>query len=479
MGLSTDKAAANILALAVPLAAVAYFMVVWNKSSTKKAKSLQLPSAETGMLENIRKLSGPECPFWMLETARKMGQYSYRINLPLPGGTYIVGDYDLVLKILNDATTDKPAGVYAVFSKITGGLPNIFTATNGAYWKLVRKSTAHAFSKNEVGRMISIADVNAKQWMLELDQLIANGQSFDPSHAMPKLTFDVICSAAFEFTPSLEDCEAFVSSLEICLREFSFRQSTNPLRAMFGIFIPGVRKAHREANKVQAFAWRVLEAYRSNPNKSTNKTLIRLIVENPNFPSDEHRIGEIITFLIAGQDTTGYTLSTTLTLMAKYPEIAKKLRNELAKVDPKDWANVEYYRQVMKESMRLIPVAVTGSIRITGRDFEHNGQMIPKGANIFLPQFLPFRNGKVFQDPDEFKPERWANPTEAMKESMIPFSAGNRNCVGQALAKAEIDAVIPLLMTNFDFEIEEAGSPDYFLTLKIAGAKLKAKRVSA
>lgn len=467
------------LAVAVPLAAATYYL--YTKSKTKVVDPTVVPYAEAGMLETIRKLSGPEAPFWMIETARKLGQMVYKMNLPLAGGTYIVGDTDLVLKILQDKTTDKPEALYSVFSKVTGGIPNIFTSTNNDYWKFVRKSTAHAFSRNEVGRMISIAKDKAEEWMKELDRMIEKDQSFDPAMAMTKVTFDVILSAAFEYIPLPQEYDAFVESLEICLREFSYKQSTNPLRATFGMFIPEVRQAMREAEKIQAFAQRILDHYRANPNKSSNNTLIRLICENPGFPSDRHRIGEIVTFLIAGHDTTGYTISNTLILLAKHPDVAKKLRTELNKVtDPKEWSNVDYYRCVMKESTRCLPVGATGSIRITGREFVcNNGQVIPKGANVFMPQFVPYQNGTVFPDPDAFSPDRWMNATKAMNDTIIPFSMGSRNCVGQALAKAEMDALIPLLVTKFDFMIEEEGTPDYFLTLKIAGAKLKAKRVSA
>ena len=479
MGLSKERT----LAISVPLVAAATTYYLYRKNISKSKDSKAVPCAEAGMIETIQKLGGSECPFWMMETARKLGSNVYKMNIPVPGGTYLVGDADLALRILRDKSSDKPQALYSIFSKITGGLPTIFTSTNNDYWKFVRKSSAHAFSKNEVGRMISIAKQAAETLIRDIDRMIEQDQSFDPAVTMTRLTFDVILSAAFEYTPQPQEFEDFVSSLEICLREFSYRQSTNPLRAMFGILIPEVRQAMREAKKVQAFTQRVLEHYRANPNKSSlNNTLIRLIADNPDFPSDRHRIGEMVTFLIAGHDTTGFTISNTLILLAQHPQITQKLRSELNQVqDPNEWSKVEYYQHVMKESTRCLPVAATGSIRITGREFEHQeGRMIiPKGANVFMPQYVPYHDDAVFPDPERFHPDRWIHATKAMNDTIIPFSAGNRNCVGQALAKAEIDALIPLLVTQFDFIVEEEGTPDYFLTLKIAGAKLKAKRISA
>jgi len=132
-----------------------------------------------------------------------------------------------------------------------------------------------------------------------------------------------------------------------------------------------------------------------------------------------------------------------------------------------------------KESMRLMPAAAIDSARQTGREYVYHGEMVPYGSFYHLARVchVMFRNEAVFEKPNEFVPERWLNPTDAMKDAFVPFATGNRNCAGQALAKAQIDSVLPRLITTFDFQLECEGELDCFLTLKYAGARLKAKRL--
>jgi cytochrome P450 len=171
---------------------------------------------------------------------------------------------------------------------------------------------------------------------------------------------------------------------------------------------------------------------------------------------------------------TGITLSTTLILLAKHPQYAKKLREELAK--SKSPGDCEYLKFVLKESSRLLPVAAMGSVRLTGRDFDAgNGEIIPKGANVFMPQIASNRNEDVFDDPETFNPDRWYNATTEMKNTVMTFSMGVRNCVGQALATAELDSILPRIVSQYDFEIEDEGSLKFFLLLRHVGTKLRAK----
>jgi len=129
-----------------------------------------------------------------------MKRFSFCICIPIPGGVYIIADHELALEILKDAKTDKTH--FWTFEVITGSV-NVFTSPNNAYWKFACKATVHAFSKTEVSQMMQIATSNVQAWMMRLDRMIAENASFDPSFEMVKMTFDVICSAGFEYNPVL------------------------------------------------------------------------------------------------------------------------------------------------------------------------------------------------------------------------------------------------------------------------------------
>jgi cytochrome P450 len=143
----------------------------------------------------------------------------------------------------------------------------------------------------------------------------------------------------------------------------------------------------------------------------------------------------------------------------------------------------DYLRHVLAESFRCVPVAANITVRQVGREYtftraENNRTIrLAKGSIVFMPQYAANRDPDVYNEPDAFDPERWIHPTSAMKEGLYPFSLGSRNCIGQSLAKAELDSVLPRLLSTYDFELVEEGQLDYFLTLKFSGARLQATRV--
>ena len=171
-------------------------------------------------------------------------------------------------------------------------------------------------------------------------------------------------------------------------------------------------------------------------------------------------------YTFQGHDTTGYTISNTLTMLAEHPTIATELQQELLQTPKEKWDQVGQLQNVIQEVHRLLPVAGLGSLRSLEHDLdcEIDGRhiCIPKGSNINLNMVLIHRNEKVFSNADHFDPSRWSKSTPEMKQSLMPFSLGNRNCIGQTLATAEIQAVIPRLLAGYDFELVKKGEVENF-----------------
>lgn len=90
--------------------------------------------------------------------------------------------------------------------------------------------------------------------------------------------------------------------------------------------------------------------------------------------------------------------------------------------------------------------------------FLANKRIIPTGANIVMPVYSIHRNEKYFENPEEFKPERF--DTERTNENQspytyIPFSAGPRNCIGQKFAMYELKSIISKIIRNFELSLTE------------------------
>jgi cytochrome P450 len=452
-------------------------------NDTKK-KTNTVPYASAGILTSIQEIGGRDMPVFLLglaQEAKEKGCIDGTFRLPVSlGGLYVIGNHKVARAIKQDPLTDKVGQFYNPFNQITGSKASIFSSMASDYHTMVRKSTSLAFSNKEVARMDEISNAAINEWIAETAIPLANtGKSFDPAEEMPVVVMKIICKAAFEYDITEEEHEEFLTCMDKCLREYLFKQATNPLRKPFGLLIEDVRDAQHASKNTQAFAARVLDAYRKNPNKSDANTLIKLIATNDHYPSDEDRIGEIIIYLIAGHDTTGFSLATTFTLLAKNPKVAEKLRAELKKLPADKWAtDCEYLKHVIKESMRMFPASAILGSRQPGRDFEtDDGRIIPKGASCLFLHAAFGRDERYFENPEEFNPDRWYNPTEDMKVAVMSFSTGNRGCVGRALAMAELNSIIPRIVNEFSLELVKDGTPDYFLTWKLAGVQLGLKKL--
>jgi cytochrome P450 len=434
--------------------------------------------------ETIQQLASSQAPWFLLDGAKKIG-FVYRIRIPDPEHfTFVVGDPVLAREILMDATATKPFRVYGSAEAITGA-SNLFSS-NGERWRHARKSIAPAFSTSHIKRMNQVCSSKVESWIQNrLNVFIDNDQAFDPAQEMIGLTLSIICESAFEYEMKQDEATFFVQELNEALREFMLRQLHNPLRKLRlvqWLYHGQIQRAKQAAKNVQAVAQKILETYRnkSNTNHSTG-TVIECIDRNDEYANDQERIADILVFLVGGHDTTAYSLAWTLLEVAQHPQEVRRIRNELQPLSPDERGTAPAIRNFVREAMRLHPVGAMGSVRQVHRNVNvHNDptSIIPKGSLVLLPQLLLNQNPLCFEQPDLFLPDRWSNNSSSTSGALafMPFSVGSRNCVGQALADAELHSVLSSLVMNYDFQVIDAGHADYFLTLKPSGVSLKATR---
>jgi cytochrome P450 len=135
-----------------------------------------------------------------------------------------------------------------------------------------------------------------------------------------------------------------------------------------------------------------------------------------------------------------------------------------------------FLAQCLKESIRLWGVIGAGTTRLLTHDIEYEGLHLPKGST-FRAAFYSMTRQPWINQPDDFIPERWtdANPQHAqLKEMLIPFGAGTRQCIGQNLAKMEVALISAFVLRFFDFEILDDPSEQMFLTTKPVDMSVKA-----
>ncbi|HWP42275.1 MAG TPA: cytochrome P450 [Blastocatellia bacterium] len=177
--------------------------------------------------------------------------------------------------------------------------------------------------------------------------------------------------------------------------------------------------------------------------------------------TDRQLRDEVTTLFLAGHETTALALSWTWYLLSRHPEVEARLTAELETVlggrapRVEDLPSLRYADAVIKESMRLYPPAWAFG-RQAIQDCEIAGYRVPKGMQVYFFPWVVHRDARYFDDPEEFRPERWLD--ERMKHlhrcAYFPFSAGPRVCIGNSFAMMEAVLVLATVAQRYRLKLE-------------------------
>ena len=183
--------------------------------------------------------------------------------------------------------------------------------------------------------------------------------------------------------------------------------------------------------------------------------------------------GNVLTMLLAGEDTTANTLAWMIDLLRRHPEALQRAQAEVralgtdsAAFTPEQMASLDHLEACAHETMRLKPVAPFQVIEAL-RDTVVAGVRIPEGTPIWCVMRADSVDARYFPEPLAFRPERWltdagtahaASSASSAKRVSMPFGAGPRVCPGRYLALLEIKMAMAMLLMHFD--IAEVTPPD-------------------
>ncbi|XP_019740189.1 cytochrome P450 27C1 isoform X2 [Hippocampus comes] len=162
--------------------------------------------------------------------------------------------------------------------------------------------------------------------------------------------------------------------------------------------------------------------------------------------------------LLAGVDTTSFTLSWASYLLARHPQIQEQIYMEVVRtLGPRAVAAAEdiprlpLIKGLVKETLRLFPV-LPGNGRITQDDLVVGGYYIPKGTQLALCHYSTSLDEENFADALDFRPDRWIRKDASDRVDnfgSIPFGYGIRSCIGRRIAELEMHLVLTRLIQRF------------------------------
>jgi cytochrome P450 len=204
--------------------------------------------------------------------------------------------------------------------------------------------------------------------------------------------------------------------------------------------------------------------------------------------SDDQLRSEVLTFFIAGHETTATALTWTAFLLASHPEQQQIVRDEVLAVlgerppTVADVMRLERTRMVIDESLRMYP-PVWGVVRQPVHDDELAGFHIPARCSVVLCSYITQRHPDFWEQPDVFDPERFTPERAAArhKGAYFPFLSGPHQCIGNEFALLEMRIIIAMIVREFELTLVPGPSirPVASLTLRpSAPVRIQIRRVA-
>jgi cytochrome P450 len=347
------------------------------------------------------------------------------------------------------------------FQRLVG---NGLLTSQGEGWRRQRRLSQPAFHRERVATYANVMVDYSQRLTLKWQA----GETRDIHRDMMRLTLEIVVRCLFSADVS-SDVDEVGASLKELVKPFA-SQATLKWILNNRLPTPAHFRFHALAKKIDKVVYRIISERRVSGRDEGDLLSMLLAArdEDGSQMSDRQLRDEVMTLFLAGHETTALTLAWSWYLLGAHPEAERKFHAELDEVlgdrEPTaaDLPRLRYTEQVAKESMRLYPPAY-GLGREAIEDCEIGGYRVPAGTQVFMFQWATQRDQRFYDDPLEFKPERWTAEFNARlpKYAYFPFGAGPRACIGAAFAMMEIILALAAIGQRFRLELV----PDHPVTI--------------
>lgn len=306
-----------------------------------------------------------------------------------------------------------------------------------------------------------------------------DGTTIDIGHAMTQITLSVIWRLLFGQdigTDARMVTQAITTGQHLIKLQYD-----SVFARLMPLWIP--TRLHREFadghGRLESIIRRLIRARRSAPTQSQDVlALLLTATDTAGNPLSEDEIrDELVTFLLAGHETTANALTWVWFLLAQFPTVCARLGQELHAVlhgrlpTNADVPHLQYTKMIWEETLRLYPPAWLLHTRVSrSGDTLPSGAHLPSGARVFISPWSLHRNPRWFPDADRFDPERFSPQAEAHRPafSYLPFGGGGRRCLGESFAELEGILIMATVASKIHLRLLDGQTvlPDPLMTLR-------------
>jgi cytochrome P450 len=325
--------------------------------------------------------------------------------------------------------------------------------SEGEFWRGQRKLAQPAFHREQIAAygqlMVDLTERMLGNW--------SDGQVRDAQDDMMRLTLEIVAKALFDAEVGGDSAQVS-AAMETLMRAFVVR-TARLISAPHWIPTPMNIRVEHAIRRLERILLAII-AERRKSGEDRGDLLSMLLSaqdeESGRRMSDSQLRDEMMTLFMAGHETTANTLAWTWFLLAQHPEAEARLHAELEHVldgrspTVADLPRLSYTGSVINETLRIYP-----TVWMLGREaiepVELGGYKIPVGTTIFMPQWVIHRDGRWFDEPATFCPERWLGGLmqRIHRYAYFPFGGGPRICIGNNFALMEAALVLATIAQKF------------------------------
>lgn len=390
----------------------------------------------------------------------KMGE----IHLPKLD-LYMINEPSLVRRVLVEEADNFPK--HAVMGEALKPLlgESIFT-TNGQQWKRQRDMMGKSFEQMRLKMVFPLMQSAALAMQQRMD-LLPDGVSYDVDVEMTYVTADIMFRTILSIPLESDDAHAIFgafSRFQLLVPKLITPTFFRLPRWMSPWFKR--RQYAQAALQIRSILERFIrpryDAFHQGETSQEEDILASLLAAKDeetgqSFSFDE-LIDQVAMLFLAGHETSASSLAWSLYLIANSPDIQDRMVEEIngvlgtAELTYSDLREMELTRNVFREALRLYP-PVGFFTRQTVKTEHMRNKVLSEKATIVIPPWLIHRHRELWQNPDEFDPDRFQ--TESAKESLkcayLPFGMGPRVCMGAAFALQEANLILAMLVRRYRF----------------------------
>jgi cytochrome P450 len=359
--------------------------------------------------------------------------------------------------------------IEAVISEVRAN--GVFSA-EGEAWRPQRRLVMQALGANHVREFFPTMQAITRRLHARWKRAAAAGEPVEMTQELTRYTVDVTTALAFGEDPNtIEDSGDVIQQHLARMFPMIMDRINAPIPLWRWVKLPKDRAFERSLEHVQRHIRALIERARSRLRSRKAATpanvleALLLASDEPGSGIDDEAVAaNVLTLLLAGEDTTAHTLAWTMLYLAKEPDLMCRLHESAKEVlgpDPvclsyEDVKRLDLLEGAAMEASRFKPVVPLFFLEPIV-DVVLGGLEVPAQTPLFFVLRPAMLDAAHFGDPERFLPERWLTGHAAVQphdgRAFAQFGAGPRMCPGRYLAAVEMRLVLSMLARSFTVEL--------------------------